>query len=164
MILTLLIASATCYGPSDCRAPKVCSSVKTGTIPGVCMMMTKEPVSSGPVPIKPKPKTPVQSTTTPPVPAPPAAAPAFSPPLPPPMPDEFKIDPPDGSTIKIDIDDFEFEDGDEDLKEKILEMIEDEKEEKKGPVARVVSTIIINPVKTIIESVKDFWCLLFGCN
>ena len=39
LLLTPTIAfAATCYGPSDCVLPEICSSVIDGHIPGVCQM------------------------------------------------------------------------------------------------------------------------------
>ncbi|MDA1208489.1 MAG: hypothetical protein O2904_00460 [bacterium] len=161
MILALLIASATCYGPSDCVAPMVCSSGKRGSIPGVCRM-TKETHPTGADSIKPIPVV-NPSTSTPPVPAPPAAAPAFSPPLAPPAPPaEFEI--PDAPKPPR-FEDSSSSDDDDASSSASSESDDDNDEEvNQGPVAKVVNTIIVTPATLIIESVKDFWCLLFGCN
>ncbi len=55
-------AQATCYSPSDCAAPQVCSSVLDGVIPGRC---TEPAAEQEPEPEKPAP-TPITDVAPPP--------------------------------------------------------------------------------------------------
>jgi len=147
IILTLLLAQATCYTPSDCVSPQICTAILDGVAPGTCVIVEPEPMPEPPPP--------------PPKPEPPAP-----PPPPEPMPDEApsgaKVGDPE--PIMIDVPDLELE---RDVPVLRLDD-EDEEPEEEEPERPFFLAPVINPIvnlfkKAVADPAAALFCWLTQC-
>ena len=140
IILSLLLAQATCYTPSDCVSPQVCTAILDGVTPGTCVTIEPEPMPElelPPLPPEPEPDPP--SPTAPPPPE------------------------PDTEPIMIEVPDLELE---RDVP--VLTLDGEEEEPEDEPENPFFLAPIINPItnlfrRAIVSPAQALFCWLTQC-